>query len=368
LWLLATFSAAACSRESGDQPFGAREAVPVLVATAEQKTVASRIHAIGRVEAYSTVEIKAQINGEVTAVHFKEGQDVRKGEPLFSIDPRPFEAALLQAQATLAKDEAQLAQAAADERRYSLLLRESVGSPQQYDQAHAGAEAYRATVEADKAAVQTAQLNLAYTKISAPIDGRTGNLLVHQGNLVKANADTAMVVINQIKPVYVDFSIPEQRLAEVRRYMADRTLTVDTAIPGQQGVIERGNLSFVDNTVDAKTGTIELKGIFSNLDNKLWPGQFVDATLILDERPNTVLVPSEAIQTGLDGSYVFVVGKNMKVQPRAVVVGEAFDGETVVERGLKSGETVVTDGQLRLIPGASVTIKRGLVQGPGVAS
>jgi len=177
-----------------------------------------------------------------------------------------------------------------------------------------------------------------------------------------------MVVINQIKPVYVDFSIPEQRLPEVRRYMADRTLAVDTTIPGQQGVIERGNLSFVDNTVDAKTGTIELKGIFSNLDNKLWPGQFVDATLILDERPNMVLVPSQAIQTGLDGSYVFVVGRNMKVQPRPVVTGEAYDGETVVERGLKSGETVVTDGQLRLIPGASVTIKRGLVQSPGVAS
>jgi multidrug efflux system membrane fusion protein len=368
LWLLATFSAAACSRGSGDQPFGARESVPVLVATAEQKTVASRLHAIGRVEAYSTVEIKAQINGEVTEVHFKEGQDVKKGEPLFTIDPRPFEAALLQAKAALAKDEAQLAQAAADERRYSFLLKESVGSPQQYDQAHAAADAYRATVEADKAAVQTAQLNLAYTKIDAPIDGRTGNLLVHPGNLVKANADTAMVVINQIKPVYVDFSIPEQRLPEVRKYMADRTLTVDTAIPGQQGIIERGNLSFVDNTVDAKTGTIELKGIFSNLDNKLWPGQFVDATLILDERPNTVLVPSQAIQTGLDGSYVFVVGKNMRVQPRPVVVGEAYDGETVVERGLKSGETVVTDGQLRLIPGASVTIKHGLVPGPGVAS
>ena len=366
--LLATLTAASCSRESGDQSFGAREAVPVLVATAEQKTVASRIHAIGRVEAYSTVEIKAQISGEIIAVHFQEGQDVKKGAPLFTIDPRPFEAALLQAKAALAKDEAQLAQVVADERRYSLLLKEKVGSQQQYDQAHAAADAYRATVDADKAAVQTAQLNLAYTAIRAPIDGRTGNLLVHPGNLVKANADTAMVVINQIKPVYVDFSIPEQRLSEVRRYMADRTLTVDTAIPGQQGVIEKGSLSFVDNTVDAKTGTIELKGIFSNLDNKLWPGQFVDATLILDERPNMVLVPSQAIQTGLDGSYVFVVGRNMKVQPRPVVTGEAYDAETVVERGLKSGETVVTDGQLRLIPGASVTIKRGLVQSPGVAS
>ena len=342
--------------------------MPVLVAKVEQKTVASRIHAIGRVEAYSTVEIKAQINGEVTDVHFKEGQEVQKGDLLFTIDPRPFEAALLQAKANLEKDQAQQAQTEADERRYAMLLKENVGSQQQYDQAHATAESARANVAADKAAVRTAELNLGYTTIRAPIDGRTGNLLVHPGNLVKANADTAMVVINQIKPVYVDFSIPEQRLPEVRRYMADRKLVVTTSIPGPQPEEETGGLSFVDNSVDTKTGTIELKGLFSNQDGKLWPGQFVDATLVLNQRPNTVLVPSQAVQTGLDGSYVFVVGKNLKVQPRPVVLGEAYDGETVVESGLKSGETVVTDGQLRLIPGASVTIKHGLTQNPGVAS
>ncbi len=357
-----------CSRGSDEAGFGEREAIPVLVAKAEQKTVATRIHAIGRVEAYSTVEIKAQINGEVTEVHFKEGQDVKKGDPLFTIDPRPFEAALLQAKAALAKDEAEEVQAAADEQRYAQLLKQSVGSQQQYDQAHANAEADRAMVAADKAAVQTAELNLAYTSIDAPIDGRTGNLLVHAGNLVKANADTGMVVINQVKPVYVDFSIPEQRLPDVRRYMADRNLTVDTTIPGQQGLIEAGDLTFVDNAVDTKTGTIELKGLFANQDNKLWPGQFVEATLILDERPNTVVVPSEAIQTGLDGSYVFVVDQQMKVQPRPVVLGENYDGQTIVESGLKSGETVVTDGQLRLVPGASVTIKRGLEQNAGVTS
>ncbi len=358
---------AACSRGSGGPSFGEHEAVPVLVATAEQKTVADRIHQIGRVEAYSTVEIKAQINGEVTAVHFKEGQDVTKGDLLFTVDPRPFEAALAQAKAALAKDQAQLAEAAADERRYQMLLKESVGSQQQYDLAHASAEALRATVAADKAAVQTAELNLGYTTIRAPIDGRTGNLLVHAGNLVKANADTAMVVINQIHPVYVDFSIPEQSLPEVRRHMADHKLAVNVAIPGQQEIAETGSLSFVDNTVDTKTGTIELKGIFSNENRKLWPGQFVDATLILDERPNTVLVPSQAIQTGMDGSYVFVVDKNMKVHTQPVVIGQNYDGQTVVESGLKSGETVVTDGQLRLVPGASVTIKRGLTQN-GVAS
>jgi len=367
LVLLAISALPGCSRGPGEQSFSERDAIPVLVATAQEKTVASQIHAIGRVEAYSTVEIKAQVSGEVIGVHFKEGQDVKKGDLLFTIDPRPFEAALAQAKASLAKDQAQMAQAVADERRYEMLLKANVGSQQQYDLAHASAEALRATVAADKAAVQTAELNLSYTTIRAPIDGRTGNLLVHPGNLVKANADTAMVVINQIHPVYVDFSVPEQRLPDVRRYMTDHQLTVKAAVPGQQATSESGTLSFVDNTVDTKTGTIELKGLFSNADAKLWPGQFVDATLVLDERPNTVLVPSQAIQTGLDGSYVFVVDKNMKVHTQPVVVGENYDGETVVERGLKSGETVVTDGQLRLVPGASVTIKHGLGQN-GVAS
>src|SRR5262249_34426193 len=281
--------------------YGGHEAVPVLAAKVLQKTVATTIHAIGRVEPYSTVDIKAQVEGQVLQVHFKEGQEGRKGDLLFTLDQRPFEAALHQAEANLARDEAHATQATADEERYSMLIREGVGSKQQYDQAHAPAESSRATVAADQAAVQTAKLNLAYTTIRSPIDGRTGNLLVHAGNLVKANADTPMVVINQTRPVYVDFSIPEQKLPEVRAHMVDRKLPVQTTIPGQQGVIETGEMSFVDNTVDTKTGTIQLKGLFANQDGKLWPGQFVDATLILEERPNTVVVPAQAIQTGLDG-------------------------------------------------------------------
>ncbi len=340
----------------------------MLVAKAEKKTVATRLHAIGRVEAYSTVNIKAQLDGIVTQVHFKEGQEVKRGDLLFTIDPRPFEAALRQAEANLARDQAQQIQAAADERRYAYLLKQGVGSQQQYDQAHATAEADKAAVAADQAAVQTAKLNLGYTTIRAPIDGRTGNLLVHQGNLVKNNADTAMVVINQIHPVYVDFSIPEQSLPAVRQAIATRALPVEATLPGQQGAIEKGQLSFIDNSVDAQTGTIELKGLFTNQDGKLWPGQFVDVSLILNERPDTIVVPSEAIQTGADGSYVFVVDRKMKVSSRPVVVGASEDGQTVVERGLKSGETVVTDGQLRLVPGAHVTIKRGLGPGVGVPS
>ncbi len=356
----AAITAFGCSRGSGDSHYEGREAVPVLVAKAVQKTIAVKLHAIGRVEAYSTVDVKAQISGEVTQVRFHQGQDVKKGDVLFTIDPRPFEAALHQAQANLAKDRAQAAQAAADEKRYEFLLKQGVGSQQQYDQAHATAEALRATVTADEAEVQTAKLNLAYTVITSPLDGRTGDLLLHAGNLVKANADTGMVVINQIKPVYVDFSLPEQQLAEVRSAMSERKLAVQVSIPGQQGPLETGELAFIDNTVDPKTGTIELKGLFGNDNERLWPGQFVDATLILRERPNAILVPSQAVQTGQDGSYVFVVDSGMKVAPRPIVPGDSSDGETVIESGLKPGETVVTDGQLRLVPGASVTIKHGL--------
>ena len=242
-----------------------------------------------------------------------------------------------------------------------------MGSRQQYDQALATSDALKASVAADAATVQSAQLSLAYTSIRSPIDGRTGGLIVHAGNLVKANADTFMVVINQIQPVYVDFSLPEQSLAEVRRYMAERKLAVEVAIPGEQGDAEHGELSFVDNSVDAKTGTIELKGLFANDTERLWPGQFVDATLVLDERPNTILIPSQAVQTGQEGSYVYVVDSGMKVETRPIVIGDAMDGETVIERGLKAGETVVTDGQLRLLPGSKVTIKSGL-SAPGVPS
>jgi membrane fusion protein, multidrug efflux system len=349
-----------CSRGSTEQGFGEREAVPVLAAKVVQKDVANSVHAIGRVEAFSTVEIKAQINGQITQVNFHEGQDVKKGDLLFTIDPRPFEAALRQAQANLARDRAQYQQQAADERRYSFLLKEHVGSQQQYDQAKANAGAAAATVQADEAAVQTASLNLSYTTIRAPIEGRTGNLLVHAGNLVKENADTPMVIINQVRPVYVTFNIPEQTLPEVRQHITAKKLAVQVALPGQQGPTESGELSFVDNTVDPKTGTIQMKGEFTNRDGVLWPGEFVNATLILNERPNAILVPSQAVQTGQQGSFVFVVSPAMKVERRQVSIGVSIDGQTLVNSGLKAGETVVTDGQLRLLDGSKVTIKKDL--------
>ena len=356
-----------CSHGPADR-FGESEAVPVLAAKVVQKTVSDTIHAIGRVEAFSTVDVKAQISGQVMEVKFRQGQDVKQGDLLFTIDPRPFEAALRQAEANLGKDRAQAHQAAVDERRYSTLLRQNVASRQQYDQAESSAAALAATVQADEAAVQTAKLNLEYTAIRAPIDGRTGDLLVHAGNLVKPDADTAMVVINQVHPVYVDFAVPEHKLPEVRAYMAKHKLGVEVSLPEQQGPAEIGELSFVDNSVDAKTGTINLKGLFANADARLWPGEFVNTTLILNQRNDAILVPSEAIQSGADGSHVFVVQSGMKVEMREVVVGESLDNQTVVTSGLKAGETVVTDGQLKLIPGAKVTIKSGLSADSGIAS
>jgi membrane fusion protein, multidrug efflux system len=365
--LAAVLLAIGCSRGPDEHTFG-REAVPVLAAKAVEKTVANQVHAIGRVEAFSTVNVKSQVAGQIMAVHFKEGDSVKQGDLLFTIDPRPFQAALLQAQANLARDAAQARKSDADEQRYAFLLKQGVGSRQQFDQAQAEAGAADAAVEADKAAVQTAKLNLAYTEIRSPIDGRTGDLLVHAGNVIKANEDNPMVVINQVRPIYVDFSLPEQKLAEVREYVSERKLPVYVSIPGQQQKPETGVLSFIDNTVDRQTGTINIKGTFDNAANLLWPGQFVDTTLVLSEQPHTIVIPSQAVQTGQDGSYVFVINGKMKAETRPVVIGTSADGETVVERGLKPGETVVTDGQLRLIPGASVTIKTGLGGSSGVAS
>jgi multidrug efflux system membrane fusion protein len=355
--LIAMLSITGCHGGEAGPGFGGRGPVPVLVAEAIRKTVAQRLHAIGRVEAYSTVEIKSQISGQVMQVHFKEGQDVNKGDLLFTIDPRPFEAALNQALADLNRDKAQKIQMANDYSRYQTLLKEGVGSRQQYDEAKSKYDAIAATVAADEANVLTARLNLEYTSITSPIDGRTGNLILHAGNLVKANADTDMVVINQVRPIYVEFALPEQDLATVRGSMVSRALGVNVIAPDDKKTEVQGKLSFVDNTVDATTGTIQLKGLFDNQNQKLWPGQFVDTYLTLSERPDAVLVPSQAVQTGNDGSYVFVIDRKMKAAIRTVAVGETIEGDTIIESGLHGGETVVTDGQMRLIPGGTVMIK-----------
>jgi membrane fusion protein, multidrug efflux system len=358
-----------CRGGADEQAKFANPVVPVLVAQVEQKTVAYQIHAIGTVEAYSTVSVKARIDGRLDQVHFKQGDEVKQGQLLFTIDPKPLEAALRQAEAQLERDRAQMIRANADERRYSYLLKQKVGSQEQYDQAHANAAAARATVAADQAMLATAKLNLSYTSIHSPLDGRTGDLKLHVGNLVKANdASGIMVVINQVRPIYVDFSLPEKDLAEVRRAMSDHQLKVTAAAPSQAQEPAQGTLSFVDNTVDASTGMIALKGQFPNPYERLWPGEFVDVWLTLGEHPDALVVPAQAIQTGQIGTYVYVVDGHMTADTRRVVVGDSFKGDVIIERGLSKGEKVVTDGQLRLMPGAKVRIKGALGSSPAAAS
>jgi len=341
-----------CSKKSGPPP---RLPVPVTAATVIQKTVPVQIRAIGNIEAYSTVSVKSQIDGVLTRVHFKEGQDVRKGDLLFTIDPRPYEAALRQAEANLAKDTAQLENARVEVGRYEELVKKGYVAREQYDQIKTNAAALEATVNADKALVENAHVQLKYCYIYSPITGRTGYLVSNQGNLIKANADNPIVTINQIQPIYATFSVPEQYLSEIKKFMSSGKVRVDAVIAKEQ--TEEGVLTFVDNAVDVNTGTIKLRATFANKERHLWPGQFVDVVMTLTTQPNAVVVPSQAVQTGQSGQYVFVIKNDLTVESRPIIVGRLLDGETVIEKGLQSGEKVVTDGQLRLVPGAKVEIK-----------
>lgn len=345
-----------CSRgNSGVQPKA--EPVPVMAAKAIRKTVPVQLRAIGNVEAYSTVSVKSQIEGVLTQVNFTEGQDVKKGDLLFVIDPRPYEAALKQAEANLARDMALMDNAREEARRYSELVRRGYVAQSQYDQVRTNAEALEATVQADKATVENARLRLSYCYIYAPITGRTGSLLANRGNLIKANADTPMVVIHQIRPVYVNFSVPENRLPEIKKFMTAGKLQIDVHTAQDETGPVRGLLSFIDNTVDIATGTIKLKGTFPNEERRLWPGQFVDVVMTLTSQPDSTVVPSEAVQTGQQGQFIFVVRPDFTVEAHPIVTGMAFDGEIVIEKGIQPGDTVVTDGQMRLVPGARVEIK-----------
>lgn len=328
-------------------------AVPILAATVEKKDVPLQVRAIGAVEAYSNVSVKTQITGELTGVHFKEGQDVNKGQLLFTLDKRPFEAALKQAQGMLAKDQAQSANARAQAKRYESLNRAGVVSKEEYEQMQSNADALDAAVLADQAAVDNARIQLAYCSIFSPIDGRTGPLLIHQGNMIKANDTPFLVSINQVQPIYATFTVPEQNLADIKHYSNQGKLRVQALIPNDTRGPVGGWLSFVDNTVDQATGTIKLKGEFANADRRLWPGQFVDVVLTLAQQPNAIVVPSQAIQNGQTGQFVMVIKPDMTVEARPVILDRSTDGQAVISKGLTAGEQVVTDGQLRLVPGVT---------------
>jgi multidrug efflux system membrane fusion protein len=358
--------------------------VPVVVATVAQRDVPINVDVIGNVEAYSTITVKAQVGGELTKVSFHEGDFVKKGDLLFTIDERPFQAQLSQAQANLARDTAALSQAQANlardianekyaqdqATRYRGLFDQGVVSREQTDQMRSSADALSQTVLADKAAIEsaraqivaskaaedTATVQMSYTAIRSPIDGRTGSIAVKQGNVVAANTSDLMT-ITEVSPIYVTFSVPEAQLIDIKRYMGQGQLPVHAAPQADATTQESGVLTFVDNSVDATTGTIKLKGTFQNAANRLWPGEFVRVTLGLTTRPHATVVPNQAVQTGQDGQFVYVVKQDRTVEMRPVVAGTRVDQELVIDRGLEPGETVVTEGQLRLTPGSHVQVQ-----------
>jgi membrane fusion protein, multidrug efflux system len=372
--------------------------IPVVTAKAETKSVPVNIPAVGTAEALTTVQVRAQVTGQLSAIHFAEGQEVRKGQPLFTIDPRPFEAALQQAEAVLARDTATAKNAEQQHARYEDLYKRGLIPRDQYETQNASAQSLQATLAADRAAVDNAKLNLNYTRIGAPMSGRTGALGIHVGDLVRANDATPLVVINQVSPIYVTFSVPGRYLGEIRRFQAQKPLAVQargqapiapgaqapapvtpTASLGQQvapgegatmpvqpGLVESGRVTFIDNAVDPTTGTIKMKGTFQNADQGLWPGLFVQVTLSLTNDEGVVVVPATAVQPSASGQFVYVVKQDRTAEVRPVTVARQFGEEMIIARGLAAGEEVVTDGQLRLTPGAQVSIaQRG--GGPGAA-
>lgn len=333
-------------------------AAPVTVAQAKVRTVPVQIRSIGTVRVFATVSVRPRVDGELTGVHFREGDDVKKGDKLFTIDPRPYETALAQAKARLERDQAV-------QRGAELTLERSqragtaTVTAEEIDRLRTEVASAVATVAADKAAVRTAELQLSFTTIISPLDGRTGNLLVTTGNLVTANEANALVVINQLAPIAVAFSVPEQSLSAIAENLRKKGGKLPVAADLRDGSPAlSGELNFVDNAVDPTTGTVQLKATFANEDRRLWPGQFVDVVLTLSDRPNSVTVPDVAVQDGQDGSYVFVVRKDETAELRKVTVAFVTgDRLAVIEKGLAGGETIVTDGHLRVSPGGKVAVK-----------
>jgi len=378
--------------------------VPILAAQAVQRDVPIRLSAVGRAEALETVSVKAQVAGQINAIHFREGQEVRKGDPLFTLDARPYEATLHREEANLARDEVDARNAEKEHQRYSDLNRRKVVATDQYDTARATAESKAAQVQADRATVEVARLQAEYCRIVSPVDGVAGEVKTHAGNIVKAN-DTELVVVNKIRPVLVSFSLPEGELGTVRAAMAAGPVSVSVSLPGLEDSVATGTLAFINNQVDPQTGTIRLKATFENTDKRLWPGQYVNVSLVAGMLPGAVMVPAEAVQTSQSGPSVFVIKENadmetpsathdpsvsgptygheptlgaekrpvtldrpgpgrheptLGVENRPVTVGRTEDGLTVIERGVSPGEQVVTDGHLRLRPGCKVEVRRTL--------
>jgi membrane fusion protein, multidrug efflux system len=358
IWLLFALVLTGCTEHAAG-PSKQSDAVPVVVAKVTRQSIPVELQAIGTGQAYKTVSVESQVAGIVQEVHYQQGQFVKKGDLLLTLDNRPAMAALQQAEAALTRDKSQVQLYQAEFARYQELLKQGIVSHEQFDQNQASASSSQATVQADEAAIQTAKIQLSYCSIYAPISGVTGAQLVYPGATVKANDAPVLVVINQVSPLYVSFSVPQQYLGEVKRSMEHARLGVQATPPGDTAP-ENGYLTFINNAVDPATGTITLMGTFANSDHRLWPGQFANVTLRLSEQENVLVVPSQAVQAGQDGDYVYVVKPDMTVDARPLKTGRTVNNVTEVEKGLAQGETIVTDGQVRLAPGAKVYFTKGL--------
>ena len=353
------FAAVELIRGTKAAPQKAAPAVPVSVATVVRKAVPVNLTAVGNVEPYTSVALKARVDGQILSVAFKEGDEVKKDALLVEIDPRPFQVALSQAQANLKKDQALLDHAIEQEARYKDLLEKKFISPDAYDQVRTNRDAAAATVAADQAAIQSARLSLEYCTIRSPVTGYAGRILIQQGNLVKANDTNPLVTINQVVPIYVSFSVPEQNIADIRKYQAAGDLQVRVSPGDSTHPPIAGKLASLDNSADPATGTIRLRAEFPNQDKALWPGQFVNVVLTLHEQPDAIVTPSTALQNGPNGQYVFVVKPDATVELRDVKVARTEGDDAVVATGLEAGDKVVVAGQLRLAPGVRITTGAG---------
>jgi len=354
--------AAGCSPNDAAQDGAKSKAppgVPVVTAQVVRKPMPVKLQAIGNVEPYTSVSIKSRIDGQIVAVRFQDGQDVRQGQLLFELDPRALEAQVKQLEANVMRDKVLVANDQAKEKRYSDLLDKGFISADAYNQIKTDLDAAQANVQANLAALEAARVQLSYTRITAPIGGRAGKIMIQMGNVVKANDTAALVTINAVVPIYVSFAVPEQSLPEIRRFMAKAPLVVHASPAGDASTQADGQLTFVDNAVDAQTGTIRLRATFPNKDHMLWPGQFANVTLTLSQQPDAIVIPSQALQNGPKGQYVYVVQPDQSAEMRSVTLDRTDGLEAVIASGLNEGETVVTSGQIRLTPGAKVAPKAG---------
>ena len=331
-------------------------AVPVTAGTVREENVPVFLHGIGTVQAYNMVSVKSRVDGQIVKVGFKEGQEVKAGDPLFQIDPRPYQAALEQAEAAKQKDEAQLAGAKLDLERYSKLLGSGYQTRQSFDQQTALVGQVEAAINGDQAQIDTAKLNLGYAGIRSPIDGRLGARLVDKGNLVHASDNTVLVTITEVKPIFVSFTLPQETLDEIREYQQKAPLLVRAYSSDGSTLLSTGKLTLIDNSIDQSTGTIHLKARFDNQDERLWPGEFVSLRVVLKVLPKVATVPSQTIEEGPEGRYAYVINADNTVARRTVTVASIQDGIAVVTKGLIPGERVVVDGQYRLTEGARVKI------------